>query len=131
MSCFFKKVCGNTDFEEGQNTWMDDGYGDLEWFRVRADQSTNGPQLDHTLNSPLGYYMSVGSSGGSGWSVAVLELFREIKPCPSECEIEFYYHMRGDDDELMVYLEETDSNNVWDIYTRLWTVSGDQGKCFI
>jgi hypothetical protein len=75
--------------------------------------------------------MSVVSSGGWGWGSAFLELFREVKPCPSECEIEFYYHMHGEDGQLMVYLEETESNKAWDIYTRLWMVSGNQGKFFL
>lgn len=101
-----EKVCGNADFEKSQGAWIDESQGDLKWSRVRADQSVGGPQYDHTFYSPLGYYMYVDTSDtwmdDPGWLDAVLELDREIKPCPSECEIEFYYHMHGDDGELKV-----------------------------
>ena len=66
----------------------------LNPFRHSITLSTaSGPSTDHS-GDRLGHYMFVEASKGTSWSWA--ELASEVlQPCPTTCQLEFYYHMYG------------------------------------
>lgn len=117
--------CANCNFENSTCQYLDMSEGSLKWERGQAGslQGNNGPPVDHTLGSPYGWYMYVNSNTGA-FDYADLVLQQELKPCSSTCEIEFYYHMLGDTDDLVVYLLQG-----WPdySYTNIFELYGDKG----
>jgi hypothetical protein len=117
-----EKVCADCDFENSTCQWNDMSLGSLEWQRGQAGQSSNGPSIDHTKGTPYGYYMFLDSSTETFFDYAILELDKYLQPCSPTCEIDFYYHMLGETDQLIVYLEEEEYT-----HTVLLDLKGDFG----
>jgi hypothetical protein len=97
-------VCADCNFENSTCQWEDVSSGALEWTRIQAGKSINGPVVDNTLKTAYGYYVYLDATSGGSYQWASLELTRELKSCSSGCEVEFYYHMFGDTDTLGVRL---------------------------
>ena len=119
--------CGDCDFEKSSCAWFDDSPGELIWDRGQAGSaSTTGPSVDHTLGNPNGWYIFVNSrSGDYFFDYADLVVDKDLGPSSSSCEIEFYYHMLGQTDELVLYLAidyQTTTS-----YTYLFDYIGDAG----
>ncbi len=99
-----EKVCADCTFENSTCQYKDQSSGELAWYRTQAQASENGPSIDHTTRTSQGYYMYVQTSKSVSYSYASLRLQQELKPCSATCELEFYYHMFGSSDDLLVYL---------------------------
>jgi hypothetical protein len=88
-----EQVCADCSFESSTCQYKDESYGELAWYRTQAQQSQNGPTIDHTTQTTQGYYMYVQTSKGVDYAFATLSLNQDLKPCASSCEIEFFAHM--------------------------------------
>lgn len=133
--CDFKQDCANNkdesdcadcDFEKGSCNWYDVSVGSMIWERARADaaaKNNSGPPVDHTTGAPIGHYLFVDSNVGF-YDEAELLLQKMLQPSSPTCEIEFYYHMLGDTDDIVVYLAEGypdfTKTNIFELY-------GDKG----
>ena len=119
-----EKVCGDCDFENSTCQYVDISSGDIRWTRQQAGLSQYGPNVDSTLISPKGFYMFVddNNNGVESFDFAVLQLQTFLKPCSSTCELEFYYYMFGDSDELAIYILTNGK------YTLLAELDGDFGN---
>ncbi|CAF0724038.1 unnamed protein product, partial [Brachionus calyciflorus] len=119
-----EQVCGDCNFENSTCQYVDVSEGSLLWNRTQARFSNNGPSIDNTLKNPLGHYVQVdvGDDYFYGYDWASLRLGRILKPCGSKCEVELYYHMFGESDDLEIYLYENG------IYTELEEFRGDFGN---
>jgi hypothetical protein len=115
-----EKVCADCDFQNSTCKWKDVSSGSLAWIRGQAGNSTNGPSVDHSTNTPYGYYMYVDSQVGL-YDKARLELTQVLRPCSPTCELEFYYHMFGITDDISVDLLEENG------FSPLLELSGDFG----
>ena len=73
------------------------------------------------MKNPLGHYLYVQESDRSYNDFASLKLKQILKPCAPTCELEFYYHMFGKNDDLIVYLNELN------YYSILLELNGDFG----
>nr|XP_054757464.1 MAM and LDL-receptor class A domain-containing protein 1-like [Lytechinus pictus] len=115
--------CGNCDFESDECGWTGIPNGLYLWTRIQASSapSGRGPSLDHTLNSGTGYYMFVDSTFGTFGMTALLLSPLVLGSTGSRCEMEFYYHMRGDAGTLTCILY------VDNLPDASWSMSGDQG----
>jgi hypothetical protein len=121
-----EKFCADCDFELSSCSWIDDSFGNLIWNRAQAGTvSDSGPPVDHTLSSPNGWYIYVDSQKGEIFDFADLVIDKDLKPCSSTCELEFYYHMLGETDDLNLYLATNYLLNTK--YTKLIEYVGDKG----
>jgi hypothetical protein len=113
--------CGDCDFESSLCEYKDISDGKIEWERVQAVASANGPSVDNTLSLSSGHYIEVDDSKNSVEFIdfAVIKLNRLLKPCSSACELEFYYHLFGMFDELSVYIIYEEST-----YSKLFELKG-------
>jgi hypothetical protein len=121
-----EQVCADCNFENSTCQWIDKSDGSLKWRRNNASSSQNGPSLDHTLGNFNGHYMYVDSDKNVIFDSASLALNRMLQPCSSTCELEFYYHMFGSTEDLILSLIEEDFD-VHTSYTDLIELEGDQG----
>ena len=100
-----ESVCGNCDFEKSLCNWFDDSIASLKWNRGQAGSlnSNTGPSFDHTLGNYSGWYAYVSSSVGNelGWAELVVD--KNLGASSTACDIEFYYHMKGITDDLILY----------------------------
>ena len=119
-----EKNCGNCDFETSSCAWIDDSPGPLTWERGQAGSaSVVGPSVDHTLGNPNGWYTFVAASTlATDFEYADLVIYKDIGPSSSSCEIEFYYYLLGNADDLVVYLAIDYETLAW--YTSLFIYSG-------
>jgi hypothetical protein len=121
-----EKVCGNCDFETSFCNWFDDSPGPLYWDRGQAANSNGqGPSIDHTLNSALGWYTFVAASNFSVFDFADLVVDKDLGPSSTTCEVEFFYHMKGKSDDLVLYIAVNYTTAVR--YTYLFEYLGDAG----
>lgn len=98
--------CGNCDFESSTCNYKNYGSSDtisLQWERVQAIKSNNGPNIDSTTQSELGHYAYLVTDGGSFLAFGTLQLKQTLKRCSASCELHFYYHMYGKSDDLKVF----------------------------
>ncbi|RNA19406.1 MAM and LDL-receptor class A domain-containing 2-like, partial [Brachionus plicatilis] len=119
-----EKVCADCNFENSTCQYEDVSDGSLLWNRTQAKQSNNGPSIDNTLKNPFGHYMQldfINSGDSFYYDLASLRLKQELKPCSSTCELQFYFHMFGDSDDLDIYLLESKK------YSLLAEFMGDYG----
>ncbi|MBN3307353.1 MLRP2 protein, partial [Amia calva] len=111
------------NFEADVCQWEEVSQGQFVWQRGRNGTATSntGPSLDHTTDTPLGWYMAVDADNGDRNSYAALQS-PAMKQASAECLLEFYYHMHGIGiGELSVILREGSRD------TLLWSMSGDRG----
>ncbi|RNA26976.1 MAM and LDL-receptor class A domain-containing 2-like [Brachionus plicatilis] len=122
-----EQVCGDCNFENSTCQYKDVSTDTLLWNRTKASLSLNGPSVDNTLKTPDGHYIQVdlNPDAYNGYGYASIRLGRILKPCSSKCELQLYYHMFGDSDDLSIYLYENG------IYTVLEEYSGDFGDRWI
>ncbi|XP_041460944.1 MAM and LDL-receptor class A domain-containing protein 2-like [Lytechinus variegatus] len=115
--------CGNCDFETNSCGWSSIPNGLYLWTRIQASNAPQGrgPDVDHTLSTNAGYYMFVDSTFGTFGMTALLLSPLILGNSGSRCEMEFYYHMRGDAGTLTATLY------VDNLPDSSWTVVGDQG----
>ena len=101
-----EKVCGNCDFEKSFCNWVDVSPSSLKWERGQAEAATGntGPSVDHTFDNSSGYYAFVSSQNGNIVDYADLIVDKNLGPSGTTCEIEFYYHMKGKTDYLVLYI---------------------------
>ena len=119
--------CGDCDFETSSCIWFDDSPGELIWERGQAGSaSSTGPSVDHTFGSPNGWYTFVDSRKGDDFDYADLVVDKDLGPSSSTCEIEFYYHMLGNTDDLVLYLAI--NYHILASYTYLFQYYGDAGN---
>lgn len=78
------------------------------------------------MKNPLGHYLYVQESNGSYFTRASLRLKQILKPCAPTCELEFYYHMFGKNDQLFVYLNELNGFS-FNGFSSLLELNGDFG----
>jgi hypothetical protein len=116
-----EKVCADCNFEDDSCQWVNGDFYGILWTRSRGTESKNGPTVDHSKGTPLGYYMYLEDTFHGGFSSADLVLDTYLKPCSPTCELEFYYHALGDSDDLTVYLLIDNS------YVELVHLKGDFG----
>jgi hypothetical protein len=93
-----EKYCGTCDFEDSKLCgWTDNSVGIFHWVRTRngSQQNNLGPNLDHTLNSTDGFYMSVNITSGLGSEPALL-FSPELQYASSKCQIKFSYLFNPD-----------------------------------
>ena len=119
-----EKVCGDCDFENSTCQYVDISDGDIQWSRIQAGSSINGPTVDSTLGTPYGYYLYINDNNNTVdfYDFATIQLKQFLKPCSATCELEFYYHMLGYSDDLDIYLL-TDNRK----YTLIGELYGDFG----
>ena len=119
--------CGDCDFETSSCAWIDDSDGDLVWERGQAGSaSVTGPPVDHTLGNPNGWYIFVAANKGDIFDFADLVVDKDLGPSNPSCEIEFYYHMSGQTNDLILYLAI--NYDVIPSYTKLAEYIGDAGN---
>jgi hypothetical protein len=117
-----EKICADCDFEISTCQYSNSNDSILIWERVQAKEAKNGPTVDNTLKTPDGHYLYVKANSQFNFVSASLELKLELKPCSSSCILEFYYHMFGESDDLIVHLDENEKD-----YTILLELKGDFG----
>ncbi|CAF0808194.1 unnamed protein product, partial [Brachionus calyciflorus] len=122
-----EKICGDCNFENSTCQYVDVSDGSILWNRTQARLSNNGPSIDNTLKNPYGYYMQIDVTDKDNvfYELASLRLKQKLQPCSSTCEIEFYFHMFGESDDLYFYILESSS------YTLLQEYEGDYGDKWI
>jgi hypothetical protein len=122
-----EKVCGNCDFERSFCNWYDNSYSGINWARIQAlnANSGQGPSIDHTLQTSEGWYAYVDSKVGNSVDYADLVVDKNLGPSGTTCEIEFFYHMKGNTDDLLMYLATDFETSVK--YTYLFEFVGDAG----
>ena len=119
-------VCGNCDFEKSFCNWFDDSPNTLQWKRGQAgSSSTTGPTIDHTLGNATGSYAYVAAGQGNLLSWADLVLDKNLGPSSTTCDIEFFYHMKGDTDDLILYAATNYGGAVRYVY--IFEFLGDAG----
>ncbi|CAF3694948.1 unnamed protein product, partial [Didymodactylos carnosus] len=122
-------ICADCTFEQNQCRWVDRSFGSFAWKRGQgftASQNHSGPTVDHTTHTSRGYYMYVDSADGIIWDEGILELQQTLQPSSSTCELEFYYHLLGDDYQyLYVHLKEDDDS------ISIWEQTEDQGDQWV
>ena len=118
-----EKICADCDFENSTCQYLDRSLGEINWARTQALAAPNGPSIDNTLKTKYGHFVSlVENNLLNSYDYASLELDQMLKPCSPTCELEFYYHMFGKSDDLIVYIiSETGKT------TELVELSGDFG----
>lgn len=118
-----ERVCADCSFENSTCKYSDVSFGGIQWNRLQAQAAINGPRIDNTLKSPLGHFMLIERDDSQNvfYDVASLRLNQMLQPCSSTCELEFYYHMFGESDDLKIYLLENY------FYTLLEEFEGDFG----
>lgn len=104
-----ESVCGDCEFEEDYCSWSN--YSSISdetlWLRGQACASNeHGPSIDHTIGSMLGWYLYVDSNQASNFNVARNVIDKDLKPCSSSCQIDFFYSLKGQTNSLTVYLVE-------------------------
>ncbi|KAK1787196.1 hypothetical protein P4O66_017048 [Electrophorus voltai] len=110
-------------FETDSCDWEDVSVGQFAWQRGRNGTftSNNGPSVDHTTGTELGWYMAVEASLGEQNSYAALQSVT-MRQASTECVLEFYHHMYGQGiGEIKVFLQEVPRR------TLLWWDAGDHG----
>ncbi len=119
-------VCGNCDFETSLCNWFDNSPNTLVWKRGQAgSSSTTGPSIDNTLGNSTGYYAYVAAGQGNLYSWADLVLDKNLGPSSTGCDVEFYYHMKGTTDDLILYAA---TNYVGSVrYAQIFEFIGDAG----
>ena len=120
-------VCGNCDFETSFCNWFDASKGKMYWDRIQAVNaiSSQGPSIDHTLGDINGWYAYVASRNGNSVDYADLVIDKNVGPSGTTCEVEFYYHMKGKVDDLLLYL--VTNYAVSEKYTYVVEFVGDAG----
>jgi hypothetical protein len=129
-----EKKCADCDFEDSICQYEDRSFRDLIWERVQAGLSENGPTIDNTLKTPEGHYVYVSFSDSNenyfdyynayNGFYATLKLNRDLQPCAATCQLEFYYHMFGQTDDLVVFMT---INDIEYDKIRLLHLRDDQG----
>nr|XP_006814730.1 PREDICTED: uncharacterized protein LOC102808787 [Saccoglossus kowalevskii] len=114
--------CGRCSFEEGSCRYEETSVGSYHWM-VTNGNSHSGPLLDHTLNSPNGYYLVADAFNTDD----ARGNFRKMSPatvetsylgaCSSTCTLVFWYFLSQSDGLLTVY---TMQNN---LRTRVWQMN--------
>ncbi len=119
-----EKVCADCDFENSTCQYKDISSGVNRWERIRGDSAQGtGPSIDHTFSNNSGHYMLVSRSGqGEQFTASFLELKQILKPSSSSCELEFYYFLQGNKDDITLFLN--DGNNYYE-YVILDSIYGD------
>ncbi|PIK60268.1 putative MAM and LDL-receptor class A domain-containing protein 1 isoform X2 [Apostichopus japonicus] len=93
-------ACGNynrCDFQNGLCDWTQLNDDDFDWRRNKGGTGTDntGPDYDHTTGTVDGYYIYIEISG----DIKITEKARiasyTIARNPSNCQIRFWYHMKG------------------------------------
>ncbi|KAM9349890.1 apical endosomal glycoprotein [Symphorus nematophorus] len=108
-------------FENGTCGWEDISAGQIQWVRGRNASENNGPSVDHTEGTGLGWYMAVEPDQGDQMSLAAMQS-PIMKQASTTCTLHFYYNMFGEDiEELNVVLKEGPRT------TTLWWLSGNHG----
>ncbi|XP_070566222.1 MAM and LDL-receptor class A domain-containing protein 1-like [Ptychodera flava] len=135
--CDFNKDCPNNadevncgyacTFEQGECGWNDTSSGLYQWIRSQGATPTSntGPSYDHTTLTTEGWYVYVDSNDGqtSEWADYTSPTLRQSG---SDCELQFWYHMKGDNiGALRVQVMEDDY--VMDV----WFASDDHGDRWI
>lgn len=119
-------VCGNCDFENSFCNWFGlIGPGNLIWERGLAAVTNAGPNVDHTLGDGSGSYAFVNSRKGEKLDFADLVLDKNLGPSSTTCEIEFFYHMKGDTDDLILYIATNYTTDVK--YALVFEYKGNAG----
>ena len=118
-----EKVCADCNFENSTCQYQDQSKGRLNWLLTQAQEAESGPSIDNTYKAPLGHYMLVQAASGDNFDYASLRLTKWLKPCSSTCHLEFYYHMFGNRDDLIVRLISLKVSSI----TILLELNGDKG----
>ena len=120
-------VCGNCDFDKSFCNWFDDSMAGSFWQRQQASAATTntGPSIDHTLGTSAGSYAFVNSKEGNNVDYADLVIDKDLGPSSTTCEIEFYYHMKGKTDDLILYIASDYDNQKK--FTYVFEFIGDAG----
>ncbi|XP_028297170.1 MAM and LDL-receptor class A domain-containing protein 2 isoform X2 [Gouania willdenowi] len=82
-------------FEIGTCEWEDVSVGQVKWERGRNATGNNGPVVDNTLGTDLGWYMAVTANQGDQISPATLES-PTMTQASATCRLHFYYSMQGE-----------------------------------
>uniref|UniRef100_A0A3B5AVT8 MAM domain containing 4 n=1 Tax=Stegastes partitus TaxID=144197 RepID=A0A3B5AVT8_9TELE len=118
-SCTVPRICSF----EGQQCGYESS-GQVRWLHHSGFTSTNGPKSDHTLETPLGFYMMVNSGATvlpSGGTTVLTSSVRQ-GTTKTEC-VSFWYHMGGEDPgSLSVFMKPVKGDRV-----KIFSNSLDQG----
>ncbi|RDD40325.1 MAM and LDL-receptor class A domain-containing protein 2 [Trichoplax sp. H2] len=113
----------NCDFEIGTCKWVQDQTDGFDWIRGRNgnDQNGQGPPMDHTLQSPVGYYLYTSSSSNPDKTARVM-ISPPFPPTPpiGKC-MNFYYRLTANAGTLRVFNQINGARG-----TPLWQESGNQ-----
>ncbi|CAH1239250.1 MALRD1 [Branchiostoma lanceolatum] len=115
---------GRCDFEEDLCSWSA-GSGDIEFQRGRESTSTSGtgPQVDHTHQNPLGFYIFIDSSDSKEGQKA--QLISPVFTNDSPCQFRFFYHMQGRNIGSLHVLVKGVGNESTE---EVWRRQGQQGR---
>ncbi|XP_072220292.1 MAM and LDL-receptor class A domain-containing protein 1 [Leuresthes tenuis] len=106
-------------FENGTCDWEDISVGQFQWVRRNAS-GNDGPYVDNTLGTELGWYMAVEAQRGEQMSPAALQS-PIMEQASTTCTLHFFYNMYGEDSQLSVLLKEGSRT------TTLWWLSDNHG----
>ncbi|KAM8838449.1 MAM and LDL-receptor class A domain-containing protein 2 isoform 2-T2 [Synchiropus picturatus] len=84
-----EEFCGSCDFELHTCGWRNISEESFSWSRQRANITTK-PGLDHTMGTPWGHVMYVGSEQGRFFGTADLE-YSVSKVAALGCQLSFWY----------------------------------------
>ena len=120
-------VCGNCDFENSFCNWFDPGTGNTNWNRIQAGNAiiNQGPLVDNTFGNSFGWYAYVPSGQGGSDAIANLIVDKNLGPSGPTCDVEFYYHMKGQTDNLVIYVVTNYETSAK--YTLIFEFTGDAG----
>ncbi|XP_071839703.1 MAM and LDL-receptor class A domain-containing protein 2-like [Apostichopus japonicus] len=98
---------------------------DWSWFKGPTSNFNGGPSRDHTTGTYEGYFLFLDISSYIGRAQLVSPVV-DVQ-ASSDCQLRFYYHMYGDDvDVLSVYLRPYRDTVSEDL--TLWQWSGNEGN---
>ncbi|CAF0741650.1 unnamed protein product, partial [Brachionus calyciflorus] len=113
----------NCDFERDLCGFVQDPTGKINWTRKIGNGNINsGPGIDHTTNSPKGYYMVLDVLGAKNRDQARL-LSPKFNFIPEGYCLKWFYHMAGIDmGKLTVYIQVEEKKGL------LWRFGENVGK---
>ncbi|XP_058250824.1 MAM and LDL-receptor class A domain-containing protein 1 [Hemibagrus wyckioides] len=122
---------GHCDFELNMCSWRNLMAEDnMDWLRNQGNSKapSTGPSVDHTTNSPIGYYLYVDTTVGC-WGDRALLLSEIFPPGNREQCFTFWYHIYGQNvGTLNLYINNRTLHDNGDKLGHLiWTDSGDEG----
>lgn len=113
----------NCDFEIGLCKWVQDTTDNFDWSRGKNgnDQNGQGPPIDHTLQSAMGYYLYTSSNSNPDQTARIM-INPPFAPTPAigKC-LTFFYRLTASAGTLSVY-NRINGN----LGSPLWQESGNQ-----